>query len=246
MGGGVSYDDAATPQGMRLYAIGDVHGRADCLAGMLETIDAEIARDNPDDWRVIYLGDYVDRGPDSAGVVGMIAARVNADPRHVALKGNHDKVFARFLADPSDWYQFADFGGRATVRSYGVGIDFRDDRAVGEAWRELVVLVPTAHLAFLNGLRLSASFGDFFFCHAGIRPGIPLDRQVEHDLIWIRQEFHGYPDLHPKLVVHGHTPHDGPEIRINRVNLDTGAFATGRLTAMVMEGRTKRLLDTRR
>ena len=103
--------------------------------------------------------------------------------------------------------------------------------------------MPPAHIAFLNGLKLSAIFGDIFFCHAGIRPGVALDAQDPQDLIWIRREFSDYPGLHPKLIVHGHTPHHEPEIRANRVNLDTYAFASGRSTALAIEGRDKRFLE---
>lgn len=243
---GVSYDDAATPDGIRIYAIGDIHGRADCLADLLAKIDAEIARDKPEDWRVICLGDYVDRGPESARVLEMLSARVGADPRNIALKGNHDEVFVRFLSDPTNWHQFADFDGATTARSYGVRIEFLNDAEVRRVHRALLAQVPPIHLAFLNGLRLSVSFGDFYFCHAGIRPGVPLDDQIKDDLLWIRREFHDHAGLYPKFIVHGHTPHEEPEIRTNRVNLDTWAFSTGRLTAMVMEGRTKRFLDTGR
>ena len=245
-GGGVSYEDAATPDGMRLYAIGDVHGRADCLADLLDLIETEIARDRPADWRLIFLGDYVDRGTDSAGVIEMIASRTRTDRRYVALKGNHDKVFAEFLAGPAMWAQFLDFGGESTALSYGVEIDFSTDETIRRSRDALLAAVPETHLVFLNGLRLSASIGDFFFCHAGIRPDVPLDMQSEHDLIWIRHEFHDHAGLYPKLVVHGHTPHDEPEVRTNRVNIDTHAFATGRLTALAMDGREKRFLETSR
>lgn len=244
--GSVSYEDAATPDGMRLYAIGDVHGRADCLADLLDLIDAEIARDRPGDWRVIWLGDYVDRGSDSAGVIETIASRARTDSRYIALKGNHDKVFADFLANPAMWAQFQDFDGETTARSYGVEIDFSTQEAIRRGRAELLAAAPEAHLAFLNGLRLSACIGDFFFCHAGIRPGVPLDMQSEHDLIWIRREFRDHAGLHPKLIVHGHTPQKQPEVRANRVNVDTHAFATGRLTALVMDGREKRFLETSR
>ncbi|MGQ2908968.1 MAG: metallophosphoesterase family protein [Aliihoeflea sp.] len=240
---GVRYEDAAAPEGMRLYAIGDIHGRADLLAKMLSLIEGEIVRDRPADWRTVYLGDYVDRGPDSAGVIEMIARRVAANPRHVALLGNHDKVLAEFLADPETWWRFADFEGETTARSYGVRIDFSSDAAIRQSREALLAAMPPAHIAFLNGLKLSAIFGDFFFCHAGIRPGVALDAQDPEDLIWIRREFSDYPGLHPKLVVHGHTPHHEPEIRANRVNLDTYAFASGRLTALAMEGREKRFLE---
>lgn len=243
MEAGVRYEDAAAPEGMRLYAIGDVHGRADLLATMLRMIEGEIARDDPADWRVIYLGDYVDRGPDSAGAIEIVANRAGGDARHVPLLGNHDQVFARFLADADAWPQFAEFDGQTTARSYGVSIDFSSDPAIRRGWHALVSAVPRAHITLLNGLRPWAAFGDFFFCHAGIRPGVPLEAQDVEDLIWIRRPFHDHAGLYPKVVVHGHTPHDEPEIRANRVNLDTYAFASGRLTALAIEGREKRFLE---
>lgn len=243
MAAGVRYEDAAAPEGMRLYAIGDVHGRADLLGRMLALIEGEIVRDRPGDWRVVYLGDYIDRGPDSASAIDMIARHVAANPRHVALLGNHDKVLAEFLADAATWRQFAGFEGETTARSYGVEIDYSGDAAIRRSRDALLAVVPREHVAFLNDLKLSAGFGDFFFCHAGIRPGVPLDAQDPHDLIWIRREFHDYPGLHPRLIVHGHTPHHEPEIRVNRVNLDTYAFASGRLTALAIEGRDKRFLE---
>jgi serine/threonine protein phosphatase 1 len=232
MAAGVRYEDATAPACMRLYAIGDV-----------ALIEGEILRDRPGEWRIVYLGDYVDRGPDSAGVIDMIARRVTADPRHVALLGNHDKVFAEFLADAATWRQFADFEGETTARSYGVELDYSGDAAIRRSRDALLAAVPREHLAFLNGLEPSATFGDFFFCHAGIRPGVPLDAQDPHDLIWIRRAFHDHSGLHPRLIVHGHTPHHEPEIRVNRVNLDTYAFASGWLTALAIEGRVKRFLE---
>lgn len=240
---GVRYEDACAPEGMRLYAIGDIHGRADLLAKMLALIEGEIDRDRPADWRVIYLGDYVDRGADSAGVIDRIARRVAANPRHVALLGNHDKVLAEFLADAETWWRFADFEGETTARSYGVKVDFSSDAAIRRSRDALIGAVPPTHIAFLSGLKLSLSIGDFFFCHAGIRPGVPLDAQDPHDLIWIRREFSDYRGLHSKLIVHGHTPHAEPELRANRINIDTYAFASGRLTALAIEGREKRFLE---
>ena len=120
---------------------------------------------------------------------------------------------------------------------------FRRDAAIRRSRDALIGAVPPAHIAFLSGLKLSLSIGDFFFCHAGIRPGVPLDAQDPHDLIWIRREFSDYRGLHPKLIVHGHTPHAEPELRANRINIDTYAFASGRLTALAIEGREKRFLE---
>ncbi|RST85259.1 serine/threonine protein phosphatase [Aquibium carbonis] len=239
----VHYRDAAAPKGMRIYAIGDVHGRRDLLDRMHELIAAEIERDRPADWRIIHLGDYVDRGPDSAGVVERLAHRTADDPRVLALVGNHDLGFLDFLAVPQQDGLFATHGGVDTARSYGVGLNVHDPVALTDGWTELEAAVPARHRDFLASLPFSLAFGDFFFCHAGIRPGVPLAQQAPDDLVWIRQEFHRWPHLHPKVVVHGHTPTHEPGIFGNRVNLDTGAWESGRLTALVIEGTEKRFLQ---
>ena len=186
MSGGVSFDHAAGPEGVLIYAIGDVHGRRDLLERMLERIDAEIARDRPGDWRIVLLGDYVDRGPDSAGALDLIASRAE-DSRVVALLGNHDQRLLAFLGDIADWPNFEEFGGRPTAASYGVEFGSGDGADLVRGHEALRAAMPDAHRRLLAGLKLSAQFGDFFFCHAGIRPGVPLDAQDGDDLIWIRR-----------------------------------------------------------
>lgn len=245
MSGGVHFRDAAAPDGMRIYAIGDVHGRLDCLTEMHVLIAAEIERDRPDDWRIIHLGDYVDRGPESAGVLDLLSKATGQDDRVLALLGNHDEGFLDFLADPDDGELFIRFGGFDTAASYGVVLDVLTRPARMESHRSLVAAVPQDHLFFLRDRPRSASFGDFFFCHAGIRPGVALDAQDPHDLIWIRREFLNHRDLHEKVVVHGHTPVASPEVMANRVDVDTAAFDTGRLTALVIDGREKRFIEAR-
>lgn len=240
---GIHFLEASGPDGMRIYAIGDVHGRFDLLEKMHARIAAELAADRPDDWRIIHLGDYVDRGPDSAGVIEFVSTRTRDDPRMLAIAGNHEMKFLAFLANPEQWRQFADFGGEETVQSYGVGIDFTTASGLREGHAALKRAVPPSHMSFLNGLAYSIGFGDFFFCHAGIRPGVPLDEQDTHDLTWIRSEFLDYPHLHPKVIVHGHTPHDEPEVMANRVNVDTLAYRSGVLTALVIDGTDKRFLS---
>jgi len=241
---GVHFLDARGPEGIRLYAIGDVHGRLDLLSAMHETIAGEIARDGIADWRIIHLGDYVDRGPDSAGVVEFLSARTAAEPRILALAGNHDAALLDFLAHGDRTQMFRRFGGNDTARSYGTHVDFTT-AATAEAGRQaLARAIPQAHLAFLSGLPRSAAFGDFFFCHAGIRPGVALDRQDPEDLIWIRAPFLSHAGLHPKVIVHGHTPQDEAQLMANRVGLDTLAYASGRLTALAVDGGLKRLLET--
>lgn len=241
---GVHFDDASGPEGMRIYAIGDVHGHLDLLRHMHGRIAAEIDRDRPADWRIVHLGDYVDRGPDSKGVLDFLIEACAADSlRITALAGNHDVGFLDFLAEPSADGLFARNGGIETARSYGVELDFRTPGTLRIGHKALLRAVPEAHLRFLRELRVSAEFGDYFFCHAGIRPGIPLEKQSADDLVWIRREFLDYEDLHPKVVVHGHTPAAAAEVKPNRINIDTGAFFTGRLTALAVEGRKKYLLE---
>ncbi|WP_187972378.1 metallophosphoesterase [Aquibium microcysteis] len=239
----VHFLEAAGPEGVRIYAIGDVHGRLDLLARMHDLIAAEIERDRPADWRVIHLGDFVDRGPESAGVLDLLARRATEEPRFLSVVGNHDLGFLDFLAVPEPDGLFMNHGGVETARSYGVSLDARDPVALASGWTALEAAVPASHRAFLAGLPYSLSFGDFFFCHAGIRPGIPLSDQSRDDLVWIRQAFHHTGELHPKVIVHGHTPNAEPEILANRVNVDTAAWQTGRLTALVIEGVEKRILQ---
>lgn len=239
---GIHLRDARGPDGLRLYAIGDVHGRLDLLAAMHARIAADIARDRPDDWRVVHLGDYVDRGPASNGVIDWLITARERDPRHLVLAGNHDVGFLDFLGQPTAESLFVRYGGVETARSYGVRLATDDDTALRSSHAALVEATPRSHVDFLRALAFSESFGDFFFCHAGIRPGIALDRQDRQDLIWIRDTFHGHAGLHPKVVVHGHTPHRLPEIEANRVNVDTLAWQSGRLTALVIEGAAKEIL----
>ena len=202
-GAGIEITHAAAPEQMRIYAIGDVHGRFDLLQQMHQLIAAEIMRDQPADWRVIHLGDFIDRGPQSAETLDCLAKLTMPDPRYIALMGNHDEGMLDFLDDPTSSQIFVDFGGRETAASYGVTLDASSRHALFESHRELLSALPERHIIFLRSLQRSISFGDYFFCHAGVRPSISLDQQDPHDLI---------------------------------------AFATGQLTAIVLDGREKRFL----
>lgn len=243
MSEGVHYLNASAPEGMRLYAVGDIHGRHDLLAAMHGHIMEEILADRPLDWRIIYVGDYVDRGPESRGVLEFLSRTCEKEPRVIALAGNHDIGFLEFLANPDPDGLFANNGGFETGLSYGVTLEFGSRRALLSGHAALLEAMPDRHLRFLRSLPYSVEFGDFFFCHAGIRPGVALGAQSPHDLIWIRQSFHDHAGLYPKVIVHGHTPVDHAEIRPNRVNLDTGAWYSNRLTALVIEGDDKQLLE---
>ena len=240
---GVRFSDARGPEGVRLYAIGDVHGRLDLLEAMHGRIATDLAERAATDFRVIHLGDYTDRGPDSKGVLDFLVALRGKDARFMALMGNHDERLSAFLSDADEYDLFAYNGGDATARSYGVEIDFSTHRTIRAGHDAFLKAVPRAHIAFLRSLPRSVTFGDFFFCHAGIRPGVPLEAQDPHDLIWIRWDFLDHRGLFEKVVVHGHTPVPRPEILPNRVAIDTGAFRTGQLTALVIDGGDKTLIE---
>ncbi|MBS9719475.1 metallophosphoesterase [Tianweitania sp. BSSL-BM11] len=229
---------------MRIYAIGDVHGCADLLEALYSEIDRELERDAPEDWRIIHIGDYGDRGPDTKRALDLIIER-RSDRRVLSLMGNHDEGWLTFLADPHPVGLFVAHGGDMTARSYGVDADLSDVAGRIRTRDELLAAMPQAHLDFLRGLPRSFSFGDYYFCHAGIRPGVELAIQDREDLIWIRKEFLAYQGLHPRIIVHGHTPSAEVEMLSNRINVDTGAVKTGVMTAVVLDGRTKRIIDVR-
>lgn len=243
----------AVPRGVRAYAVGDVHGRLDLLLAMEEMIRADLRESGRGlDSIVIHLGDFVDRGFDSRKVLDHLGKGPAVGPQQVLLLGNHD-LWLREFANGGD--AFADqaaswirFGGDATLLSYGVKLDLRqpEPERFAEAQLRLQQRFPAAHAAFLDELELAFSLGDYFFCHAGIRPDVPLDRQLEADLLWIREPFLSWDGDCGKIVVHGHTVDEAPVIRSNRIGIDTGACWTGRLTCLVMEGTERRFLRTGR
>jgi len=203
----------------------DAHPIADCLT--------------------VTLGDYLDRGPDPRGVLDRLAR--NPFPTDfVALKGNHEELFETFLRDPSIAGLWRRLGGLETLHSYGVQVRSlmvgRNYEQVAEALR---AAVPQAHLEFLASLKLSLTVGKYFLCHAGVRPGVPLEDQSAEDLLWIREQFLDSRADFGKIVVHGHTPIEEPEVRPNRINIDTGAFMTGRLTCAALESECVRFLSTK-
>lgn len=239
----IDFKHARGPDRLRVYAIGDVHGRLDLLQAMHRRILAENEKSPPFDWVVIHLGDYVDRGPDSKGVLDLLVNLQKKTHRMLALAGNHDVGLLEFLETGDAYGLFAGNGGRQTALSYGVSIEFNDPDSVAAGRKALAEAIPPSHIQFLRGLQRSMAFGDFFFCHAGIRPGVDLDDQDPDDLIWIRWEFLENPRLHPKIIVHGHTPVGVVEKRPNRVNLDTGAYASGRLSAIAIDVDQKYFLE---
>jgi serine/threonine protein phosphatase 1 len=236
----------AVAPGSRIYAVGDVHGRLDLLTAIEEIVlDDARRRPAPAGTTIVHLGDLVDRGPDSRGVLARLAVPLPPPVRRVLLCGNHDDWLRQFLAggrcDP-DWI---DQGGLATLTSYGV--DWRwwlpSPQRAQHAREALGRAMPPAHRRVLAGLQPMWRCGDYLFAHAGIRPGRALDRQVADDLYWIREPFLSWPGPLGAVVVHGHTVVEQPVLRPNRIAIDTGAVWTGRLTCLVLEGDERRFLS---
>jgi diadenosine tetraphosphatase ApaH/serine/threonine PP2A family protein phosphatase len=190
----------------------------------------------------VTLGDYIDRGPDSRGVIERLAQNPFPTP-YVALKGNHESMLAAFLGDPAFGMHWRRQGGTETLNSYGVAVRrLLVGKADAEAAKQLRANMPAQHVKFLRSLKTSHTHGRYFLCHAGVRPGVPLDQQSEQDLLWIRDEFLASTEDFGKIVVHGHTPIVEPEVLPNRINIDTGAFASGRLTCIALSDTGYRFL----
>ncbi|HEX3884321.1 MAG TPA: metallophosphoesterase family protein [Stellaceae bacterium] len=230
------------PEPRRLYAIGDIHGHAKLLDRMIDAIARDLGGIAADECLTVTLGDYIDRGPASRAVI----ERLTHNPfptKFVPLRGNHEALLDGFLADPEVAGQWRHYGGLETLHSYGVDVSHvMRGKFYAAAAEALAEALPPAHVDFLASLRNSLTVGRYFLCHAGVRPGIALDRQTEDDLLWIRDEFLGSRANFGKLVVHGHSPVEEPEVRTNRINVDTGAFMTGRLTCVVLEDERVRFL----
>jgi serine/threonine protein phosphatase 1 len=235
---------AALPPGVRIYAIGDIHGRADLLRTLLVKVDADRKSRPVERAIAVFLGDYIDRGPCSKDVLDVLLD-YRANFETVFLKGNHEKFAVDFLQNASVLETWRSCGGIETLLSYGLKPHFSssvDERL--KLSRELAERMPAEHLSFLTSLQLYFQCGGFLFVHAGIRPKVRLRDQQEKDLLWIRDEFLEYEKPFELFVVHGHTPVHAPVMRSNRLNIDTGAFATGCLTCVAIEGSTVRPFST--
>ncbi|MGE5548335.1 MAG: metallophosphoesterase family protein [Solirubrobacterales bacterium] len=239
---------ARVPDGTRVYAVGDVHGRLDLLDRLLASIEEDAQRPAPARVAVVFVGDYVDRGPESRGVVERLMAGPQgglAGADWICLRGNHEDYMVRFLTEVAVGHAWCMNGGLATVRSYAG--EAATEGAEGDMAALQLVLaraLPPAHLRWLTRLRLTHVEGDYLFVHAGIRPGVALDAQDPHDLLWIRDDFLYDPRPLGKVVVHGHTPGPIPEMRANRIGIDTGAYRSDVLTALVLEGADRRFLTS--
>jgi diadenosine tetraphosphatase ApaH/serine/threonine PP2A family protein phosphatase len=240
-------DHPTLPEGQLLYAVGDIHGRLDLLENLLGLIELDARASRHADRRtLVFLGDYVDRGPDSRGVVERLITGLPQGFDTYFLKGNHEAILLDFLEDAWRLDHWLMNGGEETMGSYGVDAErLAQQGAAPEAWcQAFAQALPEAHLRFFRDLQLCVTFGDYLFVHAGVRPGVPLAAQSEADLIWIRGPFLSHPDPFDKIVVHGHTPGQEPVTRYNRIGIDTGAVFTGRLTALRLEGGLREFLQT--
>lgn len=224
------------PDGIRIYAISDIHGCADLLQKMFTIIDRDLETIGSMRPIHVFLGDYIDRGPESCRTIDLLIER-GRKHESVFLKGNHESFLFDVLKDPSRLQDWRQYGGLQTLTSYGLQPSLNPSSAEqADLIKQLATAIPPHQRRFFNSLRLRFVCGDFFFVHAGVKPGVALAKQQEHDLLWIREEFLASEERFGKYVIHGHTPVREPEIRFNRANIDTGAYATGNLTLLTVQG----------
>jgi serine/threonine protein phosphatase 1 len=242
----VSIAPAKAPPDTRIYAVGDIHGRADLLSRLHSLIREDAASSTKTRNLIIYLGDYVDRGETSKTVIDLLLDEPLNGFETIFLKGNHEEMMLGFMENAPAGAMWLHNGGDATIYSYGgrVADSFGLDHRYFELQQALRENLPDRHLAFLRNLNLHHIEGGYLFVHAGVQPGIPIENQAIQDLLWIRREFiisradHGY------CVVHGHTIFSEPDIRPNRIGIDTGAFFSNVLTCLVLEGTEQRIIQT--
>jgi len=224
------------PHGLRIYAIGDIHGRADLLGKMFTAIDIDLVLHPSAHTLSVFLGDYIDRGPASRQVIDLLISRSRAHETAL-LRGNHETYVPQFLEDPAILEKWRMVGGLETLVSYGLNPSFNANfEEQCQLADRFAAVLPLDHMRFFGMLQPSFCCGDFFFVHAGVRPGVALEQQREEDLLWIRDEFLASEANFGRFIVHGHTPVREPDFRANRLNIDTGAYATGRLTLVRLEG----------
>ncbi len=233
---------ASTPPGTRIYAVGDIHGRLDLFEEMIRSIEADDARRKPARTVIVLLGDLIDRGPDSAGVVAR--ARAWAEQRVLKLiMGNHEEMFLDSFRKQGILRNFMRFGGQVTMMSYGIPQRALAEAEPEELQRLMADAVPQEDRDFLAGFEKMVRYGDYVFVHAGVRPDMPLERQTGQDCRWIREPFLSHEGDFGGMVVHGHTVTEAPELMPNRIGIDTGAFMSGKLTAIGLEGTERWLMQ---
>lgn len=232
------------PAELRIYAIGDIHGRLDLLDELLARISSDIALRPTARPLYVFLGDYIDRGSASRETIDRLIEHGKTH-ESVFLKGNHELIATKCLSDRSLFDQWMRLGGLETLVSYGLSPEIlANEKQIAKLQSAFHSALPQTHFRFFRDLQNSFTCGDFFFAHAGVNPNVELSRQKESDLLWIREEFLLSNRDFGKIVVHGHTPTNEVEVGLNRINIDTGAFATGRLTCLVLEGESMSIIDT--
>jgi serine/threonine protein phosphatase 1 len=232
------------PAELRIYAIGDIHGRLDLLNELLARISSDITLRPTARPLYVFLGDYIDRGSASRETIDRLIEHGKTH-ESIFLKGNHELIAIKCLSDRGLFDQWLRLGGLETLVSYGVPAEtLANGKQIAELQSAFHGALPQAHFRFFRDLKNSFECGDFFFAHAGVKPNVELSRQKENDLLWIRGEFLSSKDDFGKIVVHGHTPTREIEVGPNRINIDTGAFATGRLSCLVLEGEELSVIDT--
>jgi serine/threonine protein phosphatase 1 len=239
--------EPAVPPGLRVYAVGDIHGRLDLLDDLLTRIAVDDDARERCETHVVFLGDLIDRGAESAGVVQRLRdLKLGSDRVHLIM-GNHEEMMLAALEEPrgrsSAMRLFFQNGGRETLLSYGVAEADCQNTTFDELRTIARERVPAEHLDMLRGMKPWVAFGDYLFVHAGVRPGVALEEQRETDLRWIRGEFLRARELHQHVVVHGHSIAETVEFRPNRIGIDTGAYATGRLSAVGLEGADRWVIE---
>jgi len=233
---------SAVPDGTRYYVIGDIHGRLDLYAAMVDAIEADDKSRAAADTQVILLGDLVDRGPDSAGVIAR-TRNWQAQRNVRVLAGNHEEMFLNAFKKPEVLRHFLKHGGRETVMSYGLSRKQFNAMDLDELFAMLPQLVPQSDLDYMRDFEEMIIAGDYVFVHAGVDPAVPLDQQKRSDMLWIRDRFLDHEGPLDKVVVHGHTIFDKVMDCGNRIGIDTGAFRSGVLTALVLEGDQRRVIQ---
>ncbi len=229
-----------TAPGQRIYAIGDIHGRVDLLTALLEKIVADAGASAGLEHILVYLGDYIDRGPDSDRIIEILTAPPPAGFQAHYLMGNHEDMMVQFIDGENDVQVWLGNGGRETLYAYGCDeiLDLDQTRV------DLLAALPARHLEFLRSLKSHHQNGDYLFVHAGIRPGVPIEAQSDTDMMWIRGSFLKSKENFGKFVIHGHSIRPEPEICGNRIGIDTGAWRTGVLTCLVLDGTQKNFIST--
>jgi serine/threonine protein phosphatase 1 len=237
---------SSAPLGQRIYAIGDIHGRLDLLDQLMRMILADDEECGPIDRRtLVFLGDYIDRGADSSGVIERLLTGMPAGFECIFLKGNHEEMLMQSITDPRMLAIWAANGGLETMASYGIAAGHKDvDVRPRDLADRLGAAIHHRHLAFMENLSLAVSFGDYLFVHAGVHPALPLTAQRKEDCLFIREPFLSHRGPYGKIVVHGHTPVPQPDVRSNRIGIDTGAFFTGHLTALRLEAESRAFIAT--